>query len=156
MLPIIAETRRILIYLQNMPYVNTSRGLVIGESFGGLGAIATASSDIKAIRGVINISGGDGGSLEHLEQPCRPDQLRNVFAHYGATNLMPTLWMYSVNDRFWGNEYPRQWFEDFINAGGTGTFVSLPADKNNGHYIFTRNPPAWHPAFESFIHRLGF
>jgi hypothetical protein len=64
--------------------------------------------------------------------------------------------MYSLNDRYWGTEYPKQWFDAFIHSGGKGEFVSLPADKNNGHYIFTRNAMAWHPAFETFIHKLGF
>jgi dienelactone hydrolase len=154
--PLLSETKQILSYARNLPYVDTSRGLVVGESVGGMGAIALAASDITSVKGTINISGGNGGSLNHLEQPCSPGRLRDAYAHYGKTNRVPTLWMYSLNDRFWGIEYPKQWFQAFIDAGGTGTFVTLPADKNNGHYIFTRNPPAWRPAFESFIHQLGF
>jgi homoserine acetyltransferase len=94
--------------------------------------------------------------LDHLEKPCRPDQLRDVFAHYGKTNRVPNLWMYSLNDRLWGTQYPKQWFDAFHQAGGKGEFVQLPADKNNGHYIFVRNAEAWHPAFEAFIKKLGF
>lgn len=153
---VVSETRQVLSYARKLRYVDTSRGLVVGESAGGMRAIAIASSDLGSVKGAINISGGDGGSLNHLEQPCSPDKLKEAFAHYGKTNHVPTLWMYSLNDRYWGTEYPKQWFDAFINEGGNGTFVTLPADKNNGHYIFTRNPTAWHPAFEAFIRKLGF
>lgn len=154
--PLVSETQQILAYVAKLPYVDSSRGLVLGESFGGIGAIAMASSELSSIMGVVNISGGDGGSLDHLEKPCRPDQLREAFAQYGKTNRVPSLWMYSLNDRLWGTRYPKQWFDAFHQAGGKGEFVNLPADKNNGHYIFVRNPEAWHPAFEAFIHKLGF
>ena len=156
MIPIVDETQQILTYFKNMPYVDTSRGLVFGESFGGVGAIALGSSGLQAIKGAINISGGDGGSLDHLEQPCQPDRLKATFASYGKSNQIATLWMYSLNDRFWGVDHPRAWFSAFVKAGGNGEFASLPADKNNGHYIFTRNTEAWHPAFEAFIHKLNF
>jgi dienelactone hydrolase len=154
--PLVSETKQILSYAKKLPYVDTSRGLVLGESFGGIGAIAMASSDLSSVLGVVNISGGDGGSLEHLEKPCRPDQLSDTFAQYGKTNRVPSLWMYSQNDRYWGTRYPKQWFDAFKRAGGKAEFVNLPADKNNGHYIFVRNPEAWHPAFETFIRQLGF
>ncbi len=156
MAPIVSETKQILTYLHEMPFVDTTRGIVIGESFGGVGSIAIASSNISGILGAINISGGDGGRLDNLEQPCQPDRLREAFAHYGKTNHYPTLWMYSLNDKFWGVEYPKEWFDAFKAEGGRGEFVTLPADKNNGHFIFTRNPDDWHPGFERFIKTLGF
>jgi hypothetical protein len=100
----------------------------------------------------VNISGGDGGNARtRADEPCRPDQMRETFARYGSANRLPTLWMYSANDRVWGPVYPRQWFAAFTHAGGRGQFVELPADKNNGHYIFNRNAAAWHPAFEAFL-----
>jgi dienelactone hydrolase len=154
--PLVSETKQILSYAEKLSYVDTSRGLVLGESFGGIGAIAMASSELSSVIGVVNISGGDGGSLEHLEKPCRPDQLSDAFTSYGKTNRVPSLWMYSQNDRYWGTRYPKQWFDAFKQAGGKAEFVNLPADKNNGHYIFVRNPEAWHPAFEGFIRQLGF
>jgi dienelactone hydrolase len=149
------ETRQVLAYAARLPYVDADHGIVVGESFGGLAAIAVAASDIRGVVAAINISGGDGGDARRrADQPCRPDQMRETFARYGSSNRLPTLWMYSANDRVWGPVYPRQWFAAFTHAGGRGQFVELPADKNNGHYIFNRNAAAWHPAFEGFVSRL--
>jgi dienelactone hydrolase len=151
----VSETRQILDYAAHLDYVDADRGIVVGESFGGVVAIAIAASDLRGVRGAVNISGGDGGdSARRPDEPCRPDQMRAAFARYGEANRLPTLWMYSANDRLWGREYPKQWYAAFTGSRGRGQFVELPADKNNGHYIFNRNPPAWHPGFEDFVAQL--
>jgi dienelactone hydrolase len=151
----VSQTRQVLAYAARLPYVDPDRGIVVGESFGGLAAIAVAASDVRGVIAAINISGGDGGDArKRTDEPCRPDQMRETFARYGSANRLPTLWMYSANDRVWGPVYPRQWFAAFAHAGGRGRFVELPADKNNGHYIFNRNAAAWHPAFEEFASQL--
>jgi pimeloyl-ACP methyl ester carboxylesterase len=69
---------------------------------------------------------------------------------------MPTLWLYSENDRYFGNTLPRQWFDGFVAAGGGGRFVRLPPYPDNGHLIFEGNPDAWKPAVEAFLRELGF
>jgi dienelactone hydrolase len=148
----VVETRQVLRYAERLAYVDPDHGIVVGESFGGLVAIAIAADDIRGVVAAVNISGGDGGNVRtRIDEPCRPDQMRETFARYGSANRLPTLWMYSANDRVWGPVYPKQWFAAFTQAGGRGQFVDLPADKNNGHYIFSRNAAAWHPAFESFL-----
>lgn len=148
----VVETRQVLRYAERLAYVDPDHGIVVGESFGGLVAIAIAADDIRGVVAAVNISGGDGGNVRtRVDEPCRPDRMRETFARYGSANRLPTLWMYSANDRVWGAVYPKQWFAAFTQAGGRGRFVDLPADKNNGHYIFSRNAAAWHPAFESFL-----
>ena len=152
----VTETRELLRYARRLPWVDPAHGLLVGESFGGLVAVAAVAARLPGVAGAINIAGGDGGdSLRRPDSPCRPDQLRDTWAHYGATARLPTLWLYSENDRLWGNTLPRQWFAAFEGAGGHGTFRALPADRNNGHYIFSRNAPAWQPAVAAFAAGLG-
>jgi dienelactone hydrolase len=131
-------------------------GIVIGESFGGLIAVALASKPPEGLKAAINIAGGDGGdSLHHVDAPCQPERLTRQYALLGQRNQHPVLWMYSRNDRYWGPELPHRWFEAFRASGGRGEFVDLPADKNNGHFIFNRNAPAWQPTFLRFTAALG-
>ncbi len=153
----VTETRELLRYARQLPYVDAGHGLIVGESFGGLAAIAAAAAQLPGVAGVVNIAGGDGGdSLHRPDEPCRPDQLQATFTAYGSASRLPTLWLYSANDRLWGTRYPQAWFAAFTAAGGRGTFTPLPADRNNGHFIFSRNAAAWHPAFEAFAATLGF
>jgi len=154
--PAVEEARQVLAYATALPYVDARRGIVMGESFGGLAAIAAAAAAWPGVVGAVSIAGGDGGdSLHRPDRPCGAERLSASFAAYGAANRVPTLWLYSANDRLWGSELPRAWYAAFMHAGGHGEFVELPADKNNGHFIFNRNAAAWHPAFERFMESVG-
>jgi dienelactone hydrolase len=150
-----SQVRQLLAWAVGRPGIDAGRGLLVGESFGGLVALAAGST--SGVRGVVSIAGGDGGdSLRHPDAPCGVDHVAAALQSYARTTHVPTLWMYSANDRLWGTSAPRGWLDAYRAAGGAATFVALPADKNNGHFIFTRNPPAWHPAFEQFAALLGF
>ena len=145
-------TRQVIEYAKARPYVDPSRGIVMGQSFGGTIAIAIAAKGIPGIRGAINLAGGGGGRPEtHPHDPCRPDLMGALFAGYGQTARIPTLWLYSENDRYWGPELPRMWLKSFTDAGGAGTFVSLPPHGDDGHSTFTQNTSAWRPPFEAFL-----
>ncbi len=154
-LPAVAQTGAVIEFAHSLPFVDIAHGILVGESFGGLVAIAAAAEPPAGVVAAVNVAGGDGGdSRERPDAPCRPDQLREAFAHYGKMSRIPTLWLYSANDRLWGPLYPHEWYRAFVGAGGTATYAALPADKNNGHFIFNRNASAWHPAFERFIATL--
>ena len=81
--------------------------------------------------------------------------MASTVGSYGRRDTIATVWMYSRNDYFWGSVWPRKWFDAYVDAGGNGRFVELPADKNNGHFIFTRNLPEWQSGFQAFAARLG-
>ena len=148
-------------YARARPYVEPERGLAVGQSFGGATAIALAAKNLPGLLGAVNFARGGGGNPEtQPERPCRPDLLREMFASYGVQARIPTLWLYSENDRYFGVKLPREWFDAFLAKGGAGRFVQLPpldpALGNDGHATFTRNPPAWKPHFEAFLKERGF
>ena len=150
------QTLKVLEQLRTLPYVDAQHGLVVGQSFGGAIAIAIAAKNVPGVVAAVNFAGGGGGDpVRRPGDPCRPDQLRKLFAGF-STARIPTLWLYSENDKYFGKEYPQEWFKAFVAAGGKGEFVQLPAHGEDGHGSFTRNPAAWRPAFEAFKHRNGF
>lgn len=152
----VQQYQQILKFVRQQSYVDAAHTVIVGESFGGLIALAMAGDRAtNGVDGVINFAGGDGGDYNHLEQPCAPEQLEQAFGVFGQQNRVNTLWLYSANDRFWGTVYPQQWFTTFRAAGGRGQFIALPADKNNGHFIFNRNGLAWHDHVENFFTQIG-
>ncbi len=157
MAAVVTQTRQLLHSLQaRYPAVDWSRGLVLGDSTGGIAALAVAAARLPGVRGVIDISAGDGGdSVHHPYQPCGAWRMARTLGAYGRRARVPALWMYSRNDGFWGRVWPRRWFDAYVDAGGSARFVELPADKNNGHFIFTRNLPDWQPGFIAFAAGLG-
>jgi len=150
------QTLQVLEHARTLPYVDTERGLVLGQSFGGATAIAVAAKNVPGVVAAVNFAGGGGGNpVSRPADPCRPDQLRRLFESLGATARTPTLWLYSENDKYFGKEYPQEWFKAFISAGGRGEFVQLPPHGEDGHAIFSRNPSTWRPVFEDFLRRNG-
>lgn len=151
------QTIAVLKAATSLPFVDLSRGIVVGQSFGGMTSIALATLDVPGLVGAVNFAGGSGGNpTERPENPCSAHRLSALYSDYGAASKVATLWLYSENDRYWGAELPRKWFRGFVDAGGKGEFVQLPPYKDNGHGIFTGNPASWKPAFEAFLQGIGF
>lgn len=150
-------TLQVIAHARSRPDIEAERGIVVGQSFGGATAITVAARNPAGVRAAVNFAGGGGGRPQtHPGQPCGPENLRDMFAVYGQTARMPTLWLYSENDRYFGNRLPQRWFDAFTQHGGSGRFIRLPAHGEDGHGSFTRNPDAWRPAFEAFLRDAGF
>jgi dienelactone hydrolase len=150
------QTLTVLAHAKTLPFVDASRGIVVGQSFGGATAIAVASLNPEGVLAAVNIAGGNGGNPDGSpERPCRADLLERAFSEYGKAARIPTLWLYSENDRYWGRDLPKRWFEGFTKSGGKGQFVQLPAHGKDGHVSFTANAAAWKAAFEEFVKQVG-
>ena len=153
----IDQSKQVLNHVFDFSYIDKSKGIVVGQSVGGFTTIGLSAENIPGLKGAINFAGGDGGDpIKSAEKPCGEYLIKDTFAKYGASNKIPTLWLYSVNDKFWGEQLPKDWFAAFQKAGGKGQFVSLPAYKENGHSIFRGDLNAWKNDFEKFIKEIGF
>ena len=151
------QSKQVLNHVLDFSYIDKSKGIVVGQSVGGFTTIGLSEENISGLKGAINFAGGNGGDpIKSPERPCGDYVIKDTFAKYGASNKIPTLWLYSVNDKFWGEQLPKDWFVEFQKAGGKGKFISLPAYKENGHSIFRGDLNAWKNDFEKFIKEIGF
>ena len=153
----IDQSKQVLNHVFDFSYIDRTKGIVVGQSVGGFTTIGLSAENIPGLKGAINFAGGDGGDpIKSAEKPCGDYLIKDTFAKYGASNKVPTLWLYSVNDKFWGEQLPKDWFAAFQKAGGKGQFISLPAYKEDGHSIFRGDLNAWKNDFEKFIKEIGF
>ena len=153
----IEQSKQVLNHVFDFSYIDRTKGIVVGQSVGGFTTIGLSAENISGLKGAINFAGGDGGDpIKSAEKPCGDYLIKDTFAKYGASNKVPTLWLYSVNDKFWGEQLPKDWFAAFQKAGGKGQFISLPAYKEDGHSIFRGDLNAWKNDFEKFIKEIGF
>ncbi|RUR67508.1 dienelactone hydrolase [Variovorax guangxiensis] len=151
------ETMTVLEAVRARPDADRTRSVLVGQSFGGTVAITSAAKSPEGVIATINFAGGGGGDPKNRPQrPCAPQLLERMFAQYGKTTHIPTLWIYTENDEYFGPTYPREWFSAFKDAGGNGEFVQFPPQgEGGGHGLFTKYPRIWQPKVQEFLHRVG-
>jgi dienelactone hydrolase len=150
-------TQQVIATLRRRRDVVPDRTVIAGQSFGGTTAITLAARNPAGVQAVINFAGGGGGNPEDRPgRPCAPRLLERLFASYGTTARLPTLWIYAENDRFSGPKYPRTWFDAFRAAGGSGEFHQFPPSGEDGHRLFTEAPEVWQPVVVQFLNANGF
>lgn len=150
------QTLQVLQALRKRPDVAADEVVVAGQSFGGTTAITVAALNPPGVKLALNFAGGAGGNPKQSPQePCLPASIEAMFRGYGKTARVPTLWVYTENDMYFGPAYPRQWFGAFQQAGGVGEHVLFPAHGSDGHSLFTAAPQVWRPRVLEALRRSG-
>ncbi len=151
------QTMQILAHVRQRNDVVPDKTLVLGQSFGGATAITVAAQNPPGVLAAINFAGGGGGNPEtQPQEPCATQMLKAMFATYGETSRIPTLWIYAENDQWMGPKYPREWFEAFKAKGGVGEFVLYPPNGKDGHGHFSQDPAVWRPRALDFLRANGY
>jgi dienelactone hydrolase len=135
------------------PWADTSRVVLVGQSAGGFGSVAASSTPFEGLAGVVNFAGGRGS--RGPDDVCGEPRLIEAMARYGARSRVPTIFIYSSNDRYFGPPLARRLHQAFVKSGGRAEFVEAPPSGTDGHGYFSRNMDDWTPRVESFLHRIG-
>jgi dienelactone hydrolase len=145
-------------WLVQEPWADTKRVIIVGQSVGGFAAIAACTKQLPGVVGCINFSGGAGGnSYLSPDHSCEPDELGAVFRELGAAPAPPSIWLYAVNDHYWGPTAPQSWFKEFERGGGHGVFVETAAVPiGEGHELMLHGAKLWSESVDRFLERLGF
>jgi dienelactone hydrolase len=133
------------------PGVDRSRIALIGVSAGAWASVA-AGTRVHAL-GIISFAGGRGS--RGPDNVCDEDALVRAAGSYGSASRIPELWVYSVNDHFFGPALAKRMYEAFTASGGKAQFITAPAFGADGHKYFS-NVSAWKPTVDSFLRRIGF
>ncbi len=134
-------------------WVDDSRIVIAGQSYGGLATIALGTQAVPGVRGLINFAGGlrdDGGNCDWR------GELVQAFSEYGAGNRIASLWMYGANDSLFGPELAGRMHAAFARSGGRGELVALPAFKRDAHGMLASRDghKLWWNDVEKFLKQL--
>jgi len=145
----------IINYVKGLPYVDSQRILLVGTSSGGFASLAAASLNVEGVIGAINFAGGQGGlsRSEPYGHACHEQRLIDVMGSFGKAKV-PTLWIYSENDAFFGPELAQAMFGEFLKNGGKGKLVIAPPF---GHALLSQEEGIniWAPYGDEFLYELG-
>lgn len=149
------DLRAALRTLAAHPDIDTSRTVVIGQSAGGIGTLALAADPPEGLRAVVNFAGGRGSRAPH--EICSEDRLIAAYAALGKTARVPSLWIYTENDSYFGPELARRMFAAYRGEGGIGELRLLPAFADDGHALFARRGGVtrWRPLLDAFLRENG-
>lgn len=144
-------------YARTLPYVDASRWIVAGQSVGGLTTVATVGRNPKGLIGGINFAGGTGGNPERSPgNPCGVSQIANYWGTIAKSSTVSMLWLYWQNDKFWGEKYPKNWHEKWVDNGGKADFTMFPAVGEDGHNGLNTDMNSWLPVVDAYLNKLGF
>lgn len=144
-------------FARTLPFVDATRWLVMGQSVGGLAAVATVGRQPAGLVGAVNFSGGVGGDPEkNPGNPCSSQQVARVFGSFAKGAKVSMLWLYWQNDLYWGTGMPRRWHEAWAAGGGLAEFQSLPPVGQDGHSGVSADMDHWVPLVDDYLARLGF
>lgn len=136
------------------PFIQKAGVVVVGHSAGGWGALALASRNPPMVKAAINFAGGRGGRVNgEPDNNCAPDRLVAAAGAFGSTARIPTLWLYSENDSYFGPELAQRLYQAFSKAGGRAEYHMLPPAGRDGHQIINNSDAAarWRPLVEAFL-----
>ena len=148
------DLRATIKYARSQGWIDGSRIIVAGQSYGGLATLAAGAGALPGVRGLLNFAGGlraDDGSCQWKAA------LAGAFADYGSRSSLPSLWFYGANDSYFNHELVTRLHQAYVGAGGNAQLVAYAAFKNDAHaMVGSRDGFAvWWPQAERFLRQLG-
>ena len=144
-------------FARSLPFVDSTRWWVAGQSVGGLTTVATAWRNPAGLQGAINFSGGTGGNpASRPGRSCAAKQIERLWKARAAQSQVPMLWLYWENDLYWGAQAPRDWHQAWLDGGGQAEFHQLSAVGQDGHSGISIDMDRWTPLVDAFLAKAGY
>lgn len=130
------DIEAVINYMTREPDIASHATVVVGISTGGWASLALAARNPSQVRAIVNMAGGRGGHAGGQPQAiCGRDRLVEAAGHYGSTARIPTLWLYSENDSYFGPKLASEMAEAWRTGGAEAELDILPPYGTDGHDI---------------------
>lgn len=141
-------------WAKQQEFAKSDQVILVGQSAGGSGAIGLSADAKNPFKLIVNFSAGSGKDRSP-DFPCSPEAYADRLAIYGKESQMEMLWIYGLNDTFWGKKWPVQWANAYKNAGGTLEFHQVDSNTMEGHNLFRNSPEVWVPIVKQYLAKNG-
>jgi dienelactone hydrolase len=149
-----SDVRDTIDYAQHLSWIDSDRIVVAGQSYGGLATMALGTLDVPGVRGLLNFAGGLRDNANRCDWRS---ELVKAFSTYGATNKLPSLWMYGENDSLFDPELVSRMHDAYVRAGGQARLVEYGAFRRDAHGMLgsREGEKVWWAETEHFLRRIG-
>jgi len=148
-----ADIGAVLAYFRRQAFVDPNRIVLVGQSAGGWGVLAAASQNPDGVAAIVNFAGGRGSPAPDAN--CSALRLIETAGAYGRTARIPSLWIYTENDRYIGPALSIRMAAAHRDSGGPAEFHLLPPFGSDGHALFARAVERWGPLVQPFLAATG-
>jgi dienelactone hydrolase len=141
-------------YARQQRWIDSTRIVVAGQSYGGLATIALGTRELPGVRGLINFA---GGLRDDSDRCAWRSALVSAFSEYGSKSKLPSLWMYGENDSLFGPALAQRMHAAFEGAGGKGRLITYRAFKRDAHGMLASRDGAkvWLADTMHFLEGIG-
>lgn len=123
-------------YMTREPDIAPHATVIVGISTGGWASLALAARNPGEVRAIVNMAGGRGGHAGGQPHAiCGRDRLVEAAGRFGSTARIPTLWLYSENDSYFGPKLASDMAEAWRAGGAAAELDILPPYGSDGHDI---------------------
>jgi len=141
-------------YAAALPFVLPQGVVVVGQSAGGLAALAYNSLPHPIVTALVSMAGGRGGHAHNQPNSnCQPELLSEAAGRFGRTATTPMLWIYAENDSFFAPAIAAAMYAAYTQNGGTAEFAQLGPYDSDGHRLFfgPGGSQIWGPLVERYL-----
>jgi dienelactone hydrolase len=148
------DVRATVSFAREQAWIDASRIVVAGQSYGGLATIALGTQEVPGVRGLINFAGGLRDDGNHCDWRS---ELVRAFGAYGERNKIPSLWMYGINDSLFGPDLVARMHTAFVRSGGRARLYEFGAFKRDSHGMIASRDgeKIWWREAERFLREVG-
>jgi dienelactone hydrolase len=150
------DIRSALLYMRRQSFVDPNRIVLVGQSAGGWGVLASAGQGLPGVVAIVNFAGGRGS--RGPDNVCSSSVLVRAALRFGEGVNVPVLSIYTANDSFFNPSLARQMHEAFVAGGASrARLVQLSAFSQDGHGLFGHRdgPDFWGPHVEPFLREFA-
>ncbi len=144
-------------WVREQPWAHKDRILLAGQSVGGLTTVALCATNPPGVVGCINFAGGTGGNPDLAPaRMCAPEQTTTLMQLYGTTTKLPNIWLYAINDLYWGEQPPKDWHAAYAAGGSPTQLVTTAAVPPDGHRLLATGGRLWSEPLNAWLKKNGF
>jgi dienelactone hydrolase len=147
------DIRAVIGYMKQQPYIDGSRIIVAGQSFGGWNALSTGSLDIPGVKGLVSFAGGMKASN------CNdPDAaLVEAAGKLGTRVSTPSIWFFGDNDALFAPQVWHAMYDRYTAEGAPAELVAYGTFGTDSHNLLGSGAGLhlWAPRLDAFLARLN-
>ena len=147
------DIKTVLDYAIAQPYIDKNNIVLVGQSHGGLSALAAGTFNYPGVKGILNFAGG----LREMNCNIWESTLINAVTAYGKAVKVPSLWFYGDNDSYFPPQLWRAMYEGYRAGGSNTRLVAFGKFANDAHSLFSsrKGESIWGPETSAFLAQLG-